>query len=165
MRIVLILGIARMNTKSQYKTKQHEELLAFLESMKGTHITVHAVCSYFKSHGKAIGTATVYRRLEHMVEEGIVNKYIIDANSPACFEYTGGKKRNGAEPYFHCKCKDCGKLIHVRCSKFSAMQSHLLASHGFKIDSYRTVLYGTCGECSGRNPARCSAGKRNVCRD
>ena len=143
-----------MNTKSQYKTKQHEELLAFLESMKGTHITVNAVCSYFKSHGKAIGTATVYRQLEHMVEEGIVNKYLIDANSPACFEYTGGKKRDCAEPYFHCKCKDCGKLIHVRCSKLSAMQSHLLDSHGFKIDSHRTVLYGICGECSGRKRVR-----------
>ena len=103
MRTVLILRNARMNTKSQYKTKQHEELLAFLESMKDTHITVHAVCSYFKSHGKAIGTATVYRQLEHMVEEGIVNKYIIDANSPACFEYVGGKKRNCTEPYFRCK--------------------------------------------------------------
>ena len=154
MRTVLILRDAHMNTKSQYKTKQHEELLAFLESVKGTHITVNAVCSYFKSHGKAIGTATVYRQLQHMVEEGIVNKYIIDANSPACFEYTGGKKRDCAEPYFHCKCKDCGKLIHVRCSKLSAMQSHLLDSHGFKIDSHRTVLYGICGECSGRKRVR-----------
>ena len=70
------------------------------------------------------------------------------------FEYIGGKKRHGAEPYFHCKCKDCGKLIHVRCSKLSAMQSHLLSSHGFKIDSHRTVLYGTCGECSGRKRTR-----------
>ena len=74
-----------MSEKNQYKTRQREELLNFLRTTESDHITVGEVCGHFQRCGCPIGTATVYRHLERMVDEGLVNKYTIDANSPACF--------------------------------------------------------------------------------
>ncbi len=69
--------------RSKYQTKQRVELLAYLERMSGQHITVNDACEYFKAQGKSVGTTTIYRQLEKMVNQGIVTKYMIDLKSPA----------------------------------------------------------------------------------
>lgn len=69
-----------MKAKSQYKTRQHMEILSYLEQTNGEHITVNDICNHFREQGKNIGTTTVYRQLEHMVDEGIVQKYIFQVN-------------------------------------------------------------------------------------
>ena len=137
-----------MAEKSMYKTKQREELLEYLVSVQGEHITVSEIKDYFAARGKTIGIATIYRQLEKMVNEGIVTKYVIDANSPACFEYVADDEDHDKEVCFHCKCEKCGKLIHLHCEELEEMQGHLSDEHEFKLNPMRTVLYGLCGECS-----------------
>ncbi len=136
-----------MNSRSKYKTKQRELLIGYLESVEGTHITVSDVCDYFKARGEGIGQSTVYRQLESLVDEGVVNKYIIDTNSPACFEYNGHEKHNDGETCFHCKCEKCGSLIHLKCEELCEIQDHLFKEHRFKLDPKRTVFYGLCEKC------------------
>lgn len=131
-----------------YKTRHREDLMEYFEKTGANHFTVNDVCEYFKSRGSAIGTATVYRQLEKMVDEGIVNKYIIDANSPACFEYIGEHMHH--DVCFHCKCEKCGKLIHLHCEELKAIGSHLKQEHDFVLDPKRTVFYGICSECAAR---------------
>ena len=137
-----------MTMKPKYKTKQREELLAYFETVPGVHITAGDVCEYFKEKGSSIGQATIYRQLESLVDEGIINKYIIDANSPACFEYVNPKEHGGGGCY-HCKCEVCGKLIHLHCEEMEEMAEHLFKEHGFTLDKKRTVLYGICEGCRG----------------
>ena len=122
-------------------------LLRYLETVPGVHITVNDVCEYFKEMGAPIGQSTVYRRLEKLVDEGLVNKYVIDVNSPACFEYVSPDSHRDAEVCYHCKCEKCGKLIHMECEELSEFRSHLLSEHHFKLDPVRTVFYGLCEEC------------------
>ena len=62
-----------MTIKKSYSTKHQEELLNYMKSTAGTHITAGDICMHMRSEGKNIGTATVYRQLEKMVDEGIVN--------------------------------------------------------------------------------------------
>ncbi len=137
-----------MSTKGKYKTRQQEELLGYLETVPGDHITVNDICAHFKSKGASIGQTTVYRHLERLVEEGLVNKYIIDGNSAACFEYINQGRKQCGEVCFHCKCEKCGKLIHMHCEEFLAIQEHLREHHNFILDPLRTVFYGHCEECS-----------------
>lgn len=56
-----------MGSKAPYQTKQMAQLLTYLKTVEGTHVTVADVCSYFKEQ-IMIGTTTVYRNLEKMVE-------------------------------------------------------------------------------------------------
>ncbi len=137
-----------MNIKSQYKTRHRSDLIAYLETVPGQHVTVSDICASFKEKGQVIGTATVYRQMERLVSEGLVNKYIIDANSPACFEYIGGS-RHCCEPVcFHCKCEKCGVLIHMHCDELEGLAGHLREHHNFRLDPKRTVFYGLCASCA-----------------
>ncbi len=74
-----------MSEKAQYRTRQITELENYLCSMEGKHVTVSDICKYFKSQGISIGTTTVYRQLDRMVEQGLVAKYVVDGTSSACF--------------------------------------------------------------------------------
>ena len=133
--------------KGRYNTKQREEVLLFLQSMPGEHITVNDICNHLAESGVAVGMTTVYRQLDKMVEEGIVKKYVIDASSAACYEYVDSNsecKENGCT---HLKCTGCGKLIHLHCDDVKATERHILEEHGFKTDMTRTVIYGLCEKC------------------
>ncbi len=136
-----------MNSRAKYKTKQRELLLGYFETVPGVHVTASDLCKYFKSRELQIGQSTIYRQLESMVDEGIIKKYTIDGNSPACFEYVGPDSREETETCFHCKCEKCGKLIHLHCGELNAVQSHLFTDHHFKLDHVRTVFYGLCEQC------------------
>lgn len=136
-----------MNVRNQYNTRQRSRLLEYMQAVPGGHFTAKDVCDYFQACGTPIGVATVYRQLERMVEEGLVNKYIIDANSPACFEYVDRQATCGEE-CFHCKCEKCGKLIHLHCEELVQIRSHLKEEHHFTLDPLRTVFYGLCEDCA-----------------
>lgn len=116
--------------------------------MAGRHVTAADVCEHFRKEGTSIGQSTIYRQLESMVDEGLINKYILDSNTPACFEYVDEHDHAEGDFCFHCKCEKCGKLIHMNCDELKSIESHLASRHGFKLDPLRTVLYGLCEECS-----------------
>lgn len=141
-------GSGFMNNKSQYKTKQRAELIAFLMRKAGEHVTVNDVCSHFEEKGKAIGVTTVYRQLDKMVDEGIVNKYTIEGGSSACYEYIDEEhSMEGRQKCYHCKCDKCGKLIHLHCGEIEELMKHIEMNHSFAINPRRTVFYGLCEDC------------------
>lgn len=136
--------------KAPYKTKQMAELLTFLKSVQGNHVTVKNICDYFETKGIAVGTTTVYRHLEKMVREGVVAKYVVDGTSSACFEYVGTQNETKKTTCYHCKCEVCGKLIHLQCDEVEGLRQHMKEHHSFEMDSLRTVFYGVCSECSNK---------------
>ena len=131
--------------KSQYKTHQRDEMIDCIRQMPRGHFTAADLADRLKSQGSSIGTTTVYRHLERLCEEGILIRHYIDENTPVCYEYTG---HAGTESCWHCKCTECGRLIHLHCDELEAIQSHLLEHHGFTLNPMRTVFYGLCGDCS-----------------
>ena len=108
-------------TKAPYKTKQMTEILTFLKSVQGRHVTVNEICDFFREKGISVGTTTIYRQLEKMVKEGLVAKYVIDGSSSACFEYIGDHGEEH-ENCYHCKCEKCGKLIHLQCNEVEILK-------------------------------------------
>ena len=136
-----------MNKRSRYNTKQREILLGYFASVPGVHVTASDICGHFKAQGVAIGQSTIYRQLERLVTEGIIKKYNIDVNSPACFEYIEPEAAETTEICFHCKCEKCGKVIHLHCDELNEIQAHLIAEHHFRLNPVRTVFYGICPQC------------------
>ncbi len=132
--------------KSVYNTHQRQEVLTYLQNRAGEHVTAADICAFFKESGKPIGTATVYRQLDKLIEEHLVNKYIIDEGSSACFEYVDPEVHHTS--CFHCKCTCCGRLIHLECDELEMLQAHLAEHHHFRLDPYRTVFYGLCEDCT-----------------
>ncbi len=137
-----------MPRKSTYKTKQMDEIANYMKSVEGSHVTVGDLCKHFEESGCAVGTTTIYRNLEKMVEQGVVAKYTIDGTSGACFEYVGHHHDAAESHCYHCKCEKCGKIIHLECHEVESLGVHILEHHGFQIDYHRTVFYGLCDECA-----------------
>ncbi len=138
-----------MTKRNHYNTRQKTAILKYLEGMPGEHVTVNDIHEHLASEGIGVGVTTIYRRLAELTEEGLVAKYQIDGASGACFEYIG-KDHCHEELCIHCKCEQCGELIHLHCDEFKLIGAHLLSDHGFKVDSKRTVIYGLCDDCMGR---------------
>ncbi len=136
-----------MSKRAQYRTKQMEELLSYLKSVKGVHITVKDICSHFQDEGITVGVTTIYRHLDRMVKEGLVAKYVIEGTDSACFEYIGEHENCKKPVCYHCKCEKCGKLIHLQCDEIESLGLHMLENHGFEVNSQRTVFYGICKDC------------------
>lgn len=139
--------VKRVGKRVSYHTKQREELLKYLRTIPHRHFTVREACRHFRQSGIEIGTTTVYRQLERLVEEELVHKYIIDENSSACFEYVGTESNGENGASVHCKCERCGRLIHLCCDELEEVESHLLRHHAFAVNPMRTVFYGLCEEC------------------
>ena len=136
--------------KSTYKTKQQDFLFSYLKEMKGKHFTAEEVREHFESKSIQIGIATIYRQLEKLVADGTLQKYFIDEHSAACFEYSG-EDCSAETPHFHLKCEECGNLFHLECDDLEGLTNHLKSEHGFSLNPYRTVLYGTCLSCRTKN--------------
>lgn len=133
--------------RSGYRTKHRADIAEYMRTVPGVHLTVRDICEHFAAEGSPIGQTTVYRQIERMVAEGLVAKYVIDANTPACFAYIAESSRRSLDASFHCKCEKCGKLIHLRCEELEGIGEHLAEAHGFDLDPLRTVFYGLCEQC------------------
>lgn len=138
-----------MTARAKYSTKQKEILLDFFKQNPGVHLSAGDVIEHMKKEGATIGQATIYRNLESLVNDGIIAKFKIDDDTPACFEYISPDEHMGdEEDCYHCKCQKCGKIIHVSCEDVKALQEHFMEEHGFRIDLKRTVFYGLCSDCA-----------------
>ncbi len=138
-----------MTTRAKYSTKQKETLLEFFKQKPGVHLSAGDVIEHLKKEGATIGQATVYRNLDSLVSDGILARFKIDEDSPACFVYISPDDHIGdEEDCYHCKCSKCGKIIHVSCEDVKALQEHFMEEHGFTIDLKRTVFYGLCSDCT-----------------
>ncbi len=130
-----------------YKTKQSQEIISCLNFYKGTHVTVPMISSYLDKQGHPVGIATIYRHLEKLEKDGLVRKFIVDGKAGACFQYVGEAAEHCSQHY-HLKCERCGKLIHLECKTLDAVENHILQSHGFAVNSMKTVFYGICKNCA-----------------
>lgn len=138
-----------MAGKTHYQTRQRSDLLEYLESTRGVHLTAAQIRAYFNEHGSAMGMATIYRQMDKLEEEGLVRKYMLGNGDSACYEYVGGEALNCAS-HFHCKCEQCGALIHLDCEELQSIRMHLLEHHDFEWNAGKTVFYGICARCRDR---------------
>lgn len=135
-----------MKRDSGYNTSQKEKLIDYLVKNKDRHTSVQEIDAYLRDIGSPVGTATIYRRLDRLVEEGIVRKFVIDGKTGACYQYVEDEQK--FREHFHLKCLNCGKLIHLSCNQLVGINNHIAEHHGFVIDPSKTVFYGVCAECS-----------------
>lgn len=131
------------DTKRRYSTKQESLIINFFERNKDAQFTADEVCDSIRCDG--ISRATIYRRLERLVDDGVLIKFSFDGKSSSCYKYCIDEHTSGSTCHFICtKCKN---VQHVDCHLLEGLQNHLFCDHNLNIDSTRTVFYGVCGGC------------------
>ena len=135
--------MAGLNSSATYKTKQGTLVLDYFKKNTGVHLTIDEICSSLKENGTPVGTSTVYRQVQKLVDEGIVTKYSLDNESSHCYQYNG----ENCKMHFHLKCTVCMELFHASCEFMESVEGHIFSHHGFKVDNSRTVFSGVCQNC------------------
>lgn len=126
-----------------YNTKQKEIILDFLKSKKNQHVSAYEIKNHIYQSGKSVGLTTIYRQLDHLVNEKVINKITVDQQMGSVYEY-----RDAEHECFHLKCENCQDIVHFHCHKISHLSKHMNDDHGFKIDTSKIIFYGLCKNCS-----------------
>jgi Fur family ferric uptake transcriptional regulator len=138
-----------MQRPANYQTKQRQAVLKYIVSLEGAHATAAQIVKHFAQEATPIGRTTVYRHLEKLTADGQIRRYTTDGISGACYQYISDHE--DCQFHAHLKCEGCGELQHLECDQLSEIQHHFSASHSFTVDPLKTVFYGKCGECAGKD--------------
>lgn len=134
-----------MGNSKAYNTKGRQMILDLVRSSEDEHITASTVLKKLSENNITVGTATVYRQLERLADEGLLRKYFIDGVPAACFEYV--ERHDDCETHIHFRCEECGELCCIDCDEMKAIEKHFDSEHGISIDPVKTVIYGKCKAC------------------
>ena len=105
------------------------------------HESVGTIAAQLKARGERVGTATIYRTLDLLVQSGIVR-----AN-----EFGEGFRRFeravGKEYHEHIVCSRCGRVVEFSNERRERMLPVIADEHGFRHERHRVEIFGTCREC------------------
>lgn len=105
------------------------------------HLSAEEVAQEVSARGRAVGTATVYRTIDTLLESGLV------------VERDFGEGFRRFEPardiphHEHLVCTQCGKVEEFRDERLERMTTLVAESRGFARQRHRLVIHGVCRDC------------------
>lgn len=128
-----------MKRNLNYKTKQKELILNIIkdETKPFTIKDIHSKIS------KDVGLTTIYRLVDKMVDDGLLNKEIGSDNT-TYYQYL---EKCSEENHFYLKCDSCGKVIHIDCDCIKSLSNHIYNNHKFITNKERIIINGKCNNC------------------
>jgi Fur family transcriptional regulator, ferric uptake regulator len=123
---------------------RQRDLVAQVVFQSEDHLSVDAIRRELKQQGKRVGTATVYRTLDLLVDSGLVRAH----------EFGEGFKRyepmTAQADHEHLICERCGRVVEFSNDRMERMLPILADEHGFQHRRHRVEIYGVCRECRQR---------------
>ena len=121
-------------------TRQRSALLALLDELDGFRSAqdLHAL---LRERGDSVGLATVYRALQAMVDEGLLD-VLRSADGEA------GYRRCSPSHHHHLVCRSCGRTVEVADPPVERWASRMAAEHGFTDVQHQVEVFGTCAGCA-----------------
>lgn len=108
---------------------------------KRCHLTAEEILESLDN----IGTATVYRALDHLTELGMIRRLALGKKS-AVYEYV-------RDSHVHFVCNSCGRVYDIQAD-FSGMVKEAAKVCGHCVDWVEVTAHGTCSACDEqKNPA------------
>lgn len=127
--------------KNTRNTKQKAKVIEHLEKNKNKHITIEEIQKELEG---IVGTTTIYRIINKLVEEGTVTKIPLNTQG-FCYQYN--KEKEKCHKHYHLICEDCGKLLHFESKEIEATQKEAQKKEKFYIDLDKVTFYGKCQKC------------------
>ena len=125
-------------------THQREVILEELRSVK-SHPCADELYGQIKQRMPRISLATVYRNLEILADQGLVQK----------IEVGGRQKRFDGNPegHYHIRCILCDKVDDLQMKPINNLADKISNKCGYKVLGHRLEFIGVCGECSNKTTA------------
>jgi len=128
-------------------TRERRAILEEMLQVRG-HFVADQLLEHFRSKGRVVSRATLYRTLARLVEAGLVHK-IEMAQGQARYEVMFGRHHHD-----HMICLTCGRLIEFESREIERLQEEICRRKGFTMTGHMHQIRGLCGECAARASRR-----------
>ncbi|HKL47200.1 MAG TPA: Fur family transcriptional regulator [Candidatus Izemoplasmatales bacterium] len=122
------------------KTNNRVNIIDILEKTSEL-LSAQAIYDQLNKNDSRINLSTVYRTLEKLTDNGIVNKVVIENEKQSFYEY------NLEKHHHFIVCKNCNKIEPIFHCPLHEYEEKLEKNSGFLITGHRIEFYGYCKEC------------------
>ncbi len=122
-----------------YRTKQKDKILEVIRSLNHEF----TIKELYNKLNKEVGLTTIYRLVDKLVMDKVLNKYISNKNI-TYYEYLN---KCSHENHFYLKCLVCSELIHIDCDCIKKLENHILDEHKFNMNHENIIINGICKRC------------------
>lgn len=119
-------------------TKQRQKILDTIQASKG-HMTADQIHTLLKEQGESVGIATIYRNLNVLYAEHLVNRihhpdlgFIYDKN---------------LHDHYHFHCRECGRVEDVDIPFRDDLHSRVESELGCLVIDHDMSFEGICKDC------------------
>lgn len=129
--------------KPARQTKQRAAVIDALQAMP-RFASAQELHAALRSAGDGTGLTTVYRHLQVLVAEGVVDVLRADdgeARYRICAD-TGH--------HHHLVCRTCGDSVEVDGPAVETWADRIAAKHGYTDVQHTLEIFGTCADCASR---------------
>ncbi|WP_277451916.1 transcriptional repressor [Janibacter sp. DB-40] len=124
---------SRRPTKQRIAIESDLDRVEEFRTAQEIHASLHAT-------GDKIGLATVYRTLQAMVDEDLVDQLRTDDGEQIF-------RRCSTGHHHHLVCRDCGRTVEVEGPAVERWADRVAAEHGFTEVAHTLELFGRCAPC------------------
>jgi Fur family ferric uptake transcriptional regulator len=135
--------IIRMKVK---RTRSQERILTLLKSLQQA-VSAQDIYVEMRQRDQAVGLATIYRSLEALKLEGVVQVRTL-SNGESVYSCI-------KEDRHHLTCLHCGESIAIDECPVHDLETELETLHHFKVFYHTLEFFGMCDRCQlGSNPIK-----------
>lgn len=136
-------GPASLRGRGRRLTKQRRLIWEALVAEPDAHLAADDLVERVQAELPRTSASTVYRTLELLVAEGLVERADLGAD------------RTYYEPaaehaHHHLVCERCGAVAHVHDDALGNLRDSVEDASGYRLGPGPVTLFGTCPACRGR---------------
>jgi Fur family ferric uptake transcriptional regulator len=113
-------------------------------SAAGGFRSAQDVYATLRANGDAVGLSTVYRHLQTLVDEGLVD-VIHTPEGETTYRYCGDP---GPGHHHHLVCRECGRTEAVEGRAVERWAGEVAERYGYSDVDHTVELFGRCRQCS-----------------
>jgi Fur family transcriptional regulator, ferric uptake regulator len=103
-------------------------------------VTAQELHERLRARGQRLGLATVYRTLNALAEEGVVDA-LSHHPGELCYRWCGD------EHHHHLVCSSCHRVVELAGCELDPWLDRVSAQHGFVATGHRLEVAGVCAGC------------------
>ncbi len=132
-----------LKAKGLKVTKHRNSVLEVIEA-ENQPITAEDIYIELKNKGISINLSSVYRILDTLVENSLINKYVIGENNKTSYEINSLKHKH------HLICTRCNRVFPLDNCPLKTYEEQLESSLDFEITGHKLEIYGICSDCKNK---------------
>lgn len=131
-----------MAASRQRATRQGHAVRDALNAAGGFR-SAQDVYTALRGQGDSVGLSTVYRHLQSLVDDGVVD-VIHTADGEATYRFCGD---SGVGHHHHLVCRRCGRTEEIEGRVVERWAADVAERYGFTEVNHTVELFGTCAVC------------------